>query len=445
MSLSARSQVSLHVFVFLCCVSFAIVMPTLWPYLHQLRSSKRFLAAVVALYSCGEAIGALLFGYMSSYVPLRRSMYVATMLGLIGSAFYTIAQPFPGKLGPILVLFARLLQGVWTGASQALQTVFLAKVLPPQALTPAIMALNTFACLGFVAGPIIGLAFSILPPLSLPGPFTADELTAPGYFVLLSSFVCIALVHFAFEPSNPEHGFATDESLPVTLHNVMLTPESSANEPLLAKTLEDDSSNRPASLYSFEKHATKLPIISLVLCNAIVFVHFFAFSLQETVTTPFVQTFYDWSVLRANTLFTVAGLLSLLAFALLTPLSRWLSDRALTASSVLLGAVGFVILTSVNILPVARFLTGFALISVAFPMGRATTVGLYTKLLPMHAQGTGQGVLLAVGALARIVGPFCAVRAVVDRNGALTVFGATAAAFLACLLGIVATYRRLAV
>lgn len=419
-------------------------MPTLWPYLHQLRSSKRFLAAVVALYSCGEAIGALVFGYLSSYVPLRRSMYLATVLGLIGSALYTTAQPFPGKVGPILVLFARLLQGVWTGASQALQTIFLANVLPPHSLTPAIMALNAFACLGFVAGPVIGLAFSILPPLSLPGPFVADELTAPGYFIVLSAFVCIALVHFAFEPRNSQHDFPTDDALPIALRNNSAVNDPHENEPLLAKAFPDAGDHLPG-LYAPDKHVAKLPVVPLVLCNAIAFVHFFAFSLQETVTTPFVQTFYDWSVLRANTLFTLAGLLSLLAFALLTPLSRCLSDRALTASSVLLGAVGFVILTSVNTLPVARFLAGFALISVAFPMGRATTVGLYTKLLPMRAQGAGQGVLLAAGALARIVGPFCAVRAVVDRNGAPTVFGATAAAFLTCLVGIIVTYKRLTV
>lgn len=412
-------------------------MPTLWPYLHQLQSTKSFLAFVVAIYSCGEAIGALVFGYLSTSMCIRRAMLLATIIGTVGSALYGLAQPFPGRLGPVMVLLARLMQGLWTGAAQALQTVYLAQILPPHALTPAIMTLNAFACLGFVAGPVLGLAFSVLPSVPLPGPFIIDELTAPGYFVLLSGFVCIWLVFEAFD-SRVDHTLSPVASPSATHGGMPFIDDaflSDTSVPLLYKN--DSNKHLP------DESSHTLPLAPLIVCNVIAFVHFFGFALQETVTTPFVQTFYNWSVLRANALFTMAGVLALVAFGLLAPLSRVVSDRTLTASSLILGGTGFAVLCSPNMLPVWRFLLGFAIISVAFPMGRASTVGLYTKLLPMHAQGTGQGVLLAVGAISRILGPFFAVGAIDSIGGGLVVFGGTAAAFMACLVAMCANYRRL--
>lgn len=78
----------------------------------------------------------------------------------------------------------------------------------------------------------------------------------------------------------------------------------------------------------------------------------------------------------------------------------------------------------------SRFLLAFALVSIAFPLGRATVMSLYTKVLPMRMQGTGQGAILAVGAVARIIGPFGSIFVFGYEFGAAAIFGGTALLFL---------------
>lgn len=148
----------------------------------------------------------------------------------------------------------------------------------------------------------------------------------------------------------------------------------------------------------------------------------------------------------ANALFTLAGFLSLLAFLVMDPLSQHISDRNIALLSLVLGASGFACLLPAwhsggddgTLLSPSRFLTGFLLVSTAFPVGKASVVSLYTKMLPSSAQGVGQGVLLAVGAVSRIVGPFCAVLAVGSFWGMIGVFGGATLLFGGCALALVA-------
>lgn len=70
-------------------------------------------------------------------------------------------------------------------------------------------------------------------------------------------------------------------------------------------------------------------------------------------------------------------------------------------------------------------------------------MALYTKILPKEFQGAGQGIILAVGAVARIFGPFWAVCALTNKLGALLVFGFAASLFAVCLCLVVIHYPRL--
>lgn len=441
MGFCARSQVALFVSVFFSCVSFAIVMPSLWPYLHTLSSSKSFLAWVVAFYSVGEAIGAVYFGRMADRLSTRYVMLVATGCGLVGSTLYVLAEAFPkGGLGPWLVFVGRFAQGMWTGGSQAVQTTFLAAVLPIDELTPAIVTLNAYACLGFVIGPVFGLVFDLIPPFPLALGFNVSELTGPGYFVLISAAFILFLFVAVFDeeadrasapPSEQEARSSEGPGMPL-LQNA---DENKTGEGEVIRTVA-----APRLL------GIKLGA-GLIVCNIIFFVHFYGFALQETITTPLVQAYYNWSVLQANELFTAAGVCALVSFIAVHKLSKRMTDRAMMGWSLSLGALGYVLLVSTPNKPLSqrRFLYGFMAISVAFPVGRATTVSLYTKLLPLKDQGIGQGIILAVGAVARILGPFWAVRAFLLENGALIVFGFTAALFMGSLALMGAFYSKLQV
>ena len=147
----------------------------------------------------------------------------------------------------------------------------------------------------------------------------------------------------------------------------------------------------------------------------------------------------------SNILFTGAGVCALLAFAFVGKASAYFSDRVLTTVSLLIGFVGYMLLVSMpgKNVGVYQFLLGFILISIAFPMGRACVIALYTKLLPLEKQGSAQGVILAVGAVARIVGPFAAVKTFVWFAGPLLVFGGTAVFFLFTTSLMIVAYKYL--
>ncbi len=56
-------------------------------------------------------------------------------------------------------------------------------------------------------------------------------------------------------------------------------------------------------------------------------------------------------------------------------------------------------------------------------------MSLYTKILPYRYQGGGQGAILAIGAISRILGPFVAVAVFWTDMGGWFVFGGSAAVF----------------
>ena len=107
-----------------------------------------------------------------------------------------------------------------------------------------------------------------------------------------------------------------------------------------------------------------------------------------------------------NLLFVGVGVLSLFTSTAQTLLSRYCSDRLILINSILLGLVGSLILcdnplVAGNFLPIWRFLLGFGLITVAFPLGRTVTLSIYSGLLGDIDQGYYMGLMLAVGAVPR--------------------------------------------
>jgi hypothetical protein len=113
-------------------------------------------------------------------------------------------------------------------------------------------------------------------------------------------------------------------------------------------------------------------------------------------------------------------------------------------ASIVLGGAGSVILidSSSTILSIPRFLFGFAVITVAFPMGRNVTISIYSAVLGDVEQGFYMGLMLAVGAIPRALGPFWAIKSLqlaMDAEGKFHTYleFETAAAFFA--LGLVLT------
>lgn len=360
-------------------------------------------------------------------------MIASAACGGIGSILYVAAGLFPDHGFALWFVFmGRFVQGMWTGGAQAIQTVYLASVLPARELTATIVTLRAYASLGFILGPVFGLALNFIPLSS------DDKLTAPGFFVLISAIGVGVLFLTAFNEEEDRCGTSESSGFSSTNRDVLEPMES---EPLLPDNQEKDATGA----MSDERGASRDVAKALLLCNLNIFALFSGFVIQETITTPLVETYYNWTVSSANLLFFEAGVCSLLSFIAVRRLSRVVSDRKMVAWSLSMAVLGSVLLISTpsKRLPAWRFLLGFFTISVAFPVGRGTTMALYTKLLPQKLQGPGQGVILAVGAIARILGPFWAVCSLTLPHGSLLVFGFLSSLFALCLCLVVSQYHTL--
>lgn len=328
MVLTHRSQAALYITVFLSCTSFSIVMPTLWPYLHALAATPFHLAFVVASYSVGEALGALLFAHAAKHLSTRRAMVLAQLCGVAGSLLYV----YPSKA---FVLSGRVLHGLWTGGSQAVQQSYLADVLPHAELTPAVVAVNAYATLGFVFGPAIGFLISFLVPNGItverymmrPGLAMRVDIIAPGFAVLVAAVACTVLYVFLFDEdgdrayvdsssqssgdvqrecnregnSEKTEGVTTDNRAEyVVIESKTLTKEIEVEQekrkgrganndetvPLLTVTNADISGVEAGQMQTSGKvRPDGYNMHLLVFCNVVFFVHFYGFALQETVMT----------------------------------------------------------------------------------------------------------------------------------------------------------------
>lgn len=281
MVLSFRSRSTLLSTVFLACVSFAIVMPSLWPYLQQLGADKRFLALVVSFYSVGEGIGAILFGSIAPHYRTRTVMVWATIVGAFGSALYATAALWPrAGVGAWMIFLGRFSQGLWTGGAQAAQQTHLSKTLPIDQLTSTTVTINAYACFGFVVGPAFGLLFEAIPSFCILGtPLCVTQLTSPGYFVLLSAIATVALFVYCFDDDDINADGVSSSAM---------TDSTDSNEThSLVKQGSCDLENGISSRSPFESFTRDEGNLTLAIlvCNFCFFVHYCGFALQETITT----------------------------------------------------------------------------------------------------------------------------------------------------------------
>ena len=405
--------------VFMACISFSVVMPSLWLYLHKMGSNHAFYAGVVSSYSIGEAAGSLMFGSLSNSFGTRRTLLLCCIVSCTGAVSYAMAffvyTDVSAWAAPFFVLLGRLLQGTGSGGQQAVEQAYLSIAVTTAQRTEYTGKLSTFACSGFICGPALAAVVGALPAFRL-GSLVFDCFTIQGWSCAVMN-VLMYLLYFVFEEVTPADR-ATDQQA---------GGSSAARGP-----------------------APSTPIVGVLACIFFFFVHFNGFAVQETITTPLVQDWFGWKEVAANVLFTGAGLLNLICAVLMAYLCsprggaegapQRVPDHVLLVASLLVAPLGWLCMVPPSAydrdwpsMSVAQFLTGFGLVTVAFPFGRGVCLSMVGKLLGDRPQGTWMGITFAVGAIARIVGPFWAVQGY-RFLGALVVFGGTAALYVLSLV-----------
>ena len=117
--------------IFLANTASSVILPILAPYLQQVGVSESYLPLVIFIYHLGNVIGSLTTGLFYDYatqickVEGRRAkicLLICQMFGIVGSVLYTSAEWIgDAEVAKWLVLFGRLLQGIWRGGQQAIE------------------------------------------------------------------------------------------------------------------------------------------------------------------------------------------------------------------------------------------------------------------------------------------------------------------------------------
>ena len=179
-----------YVNVFFACISFSIVMPSLYLYVTAMDASPTLYALIVATYSVGEGVGSLLLGALSNHIGTKRTMQLCATSSFVGSVSYALADVIYHHLGaasvaPYVVLFGRAMQGMGSGGQQATEQAYFSIAAPIEERTVLTGRLGTFACLGFIFGPAIGaFVASVLPDAQL-GAVELNSFTKVGWIVAL--------------------------------------------------------------------------------------------------------------------------------------------------------------------------------------------------------------------------------------------------------------------
>jgi hypothetical protein len=82
-----------------------------------------------------------------------------------------------------------------------------------------------------------------------------------------------------------------------------------------------------------------------------------------------------------------------------------------------------------------KFFFGITLVAIAFIVGRAVTLNIYSKIIGPQNAGLYMGQILAIGAIARIIGPIWSVRAA--SVGLFLVFGMNSVFFVCGLITVI--------
>lgn len=276
MGLTLASRIAMYTTVFLACVSFSIVLPTIWPYLSTFRASPNFLALVLATYSIGEAFGAVFFGSLCTRYSMRTLMLTSNFVGILGAFLYLVARILAlNWTARWSIFFGRTLLGIWTGAAQSLQQTYFAEVVEKNEVTAAVVTISAYASLGFVTGPVLAYACTAFSNVHI-ATWVIDPISIPAFFVFFSSLLCFALYAFVFDEHN-------DRSL-AHLHSSSHLPHAIPVGVPIPLTEDELQPMLHPRVETTSKSCSEY-MAQAVFCNFAFFVHFLAFAFQETITT----------------------------------------------------------------------------------------------------------------------------------------------------------------
>jgi len=449
--------------IFLANVAASVIQPSLAPYLQQIGVSQSYLPWTIFAYNVGGAIGSTTMGLFYDYITrickvegrgAKVCLLICPIVALVGSALYSSAGWVEdGNVARWFILFGRLLHGIWRGGQTSVEQAYLSTAVEPSVKIEYTATLNTFAVLGGIIGPCIGALFSQI-STTIHG-LTLNAYNFPGFIILVGNlFMLVQTLLFFDGKGSQEDREICDSS--ITLD----TEESNSDEedhPLRSEEIlnvneegilnSGSNTGVEESSHNSDFNELELPFNARGIYMSIYVSTCFSycFAVQETVTTPMVIKFYNWSTREINLLFATAAFISLLASISIRFINQHVQDRTLMIASIGICLLGTILQIEIpqieTILPVSRFICGFLLTYLGFPVGRVVVMALFSNILGPTNQGKWMGVIYAAASMARAITPFIAWQIMEAVNWKTWLnFGLCSLLLLSDLVGIIATF-----
>jgi ceroid-lipofuscinosis MFS transporter 7 len=411
---------------------------------------------------------------------------------IIFNILYSYAAAFPSDVGQYIVLVSRAMIGVGAGNAAVCRS-YVSVATTQSERIGAFGIISAAQALGFIIGPVLGLAFV---PLGSVGvsvdaiKFNFNMFTGPAYLSVVLAILNILLVVLFFrefrlikrktcscrkvQKINIEESTRLVGSLSITNANINST---------------DTPSSRPRP---FDK-------IASIICIAIFFAILFVFSVFETIIIPYSMDEFAWSKqqgqLYNNILFGVVSIISATVFISTRFIVRCVDERtALVCGMLLLSISVFILIpmgddyppvnmmllspgqsdvthngssviplidmtntTSAGVgcrypliswcldvpqLSLAQYILSVIVLTLGYPSSTVLCFTIFSKILGPHPQGVMMGLITAAGSFARTLGPLC-VTTLYDETGPQITLAVVDGVVVIAVIVLVFTYYRL--
>ena len=336
-------------------LGFGMVIPIMPFYIEKLGASGSDLGLLMASYGVMHLIFSPLWGRLSDRIGRKPVIFI----GMLGSG---LAVLFFGLATELWMLFAaRILSGILSSATSPAAMAYISDSTSPRERSGGIGILSAALGLGMILGPALG------------GLLAMDSLATPFFIAAGLSFVTLILILF-FLPES--HSLAAREKFQETeagLH------------------------------FKGLRHALAG---SLGLLFFLAFLLSFGLTNFEGIFGLYALEKFNYGPEQIGVIFTVIALIATVTQGVLTgPLAKKFGEVKVIKASLLLGAVGFLLMLIPEGYPAVLLTTGFFVLSVT--LLRPAVLALVSKKSGPR-QGETLGLVNSFMSLGRIAGPIWA-------------------------------------
>lgn len=346
---TGRRVAILMLVIFLDLLGFGVVIPLLPDYARSFGATATAIGALVAGYALMQFLFGPLLGALSDRIGRRPVLLATIAVNAVGFLLFGLA-------GSLAILFAaRLISGV-AAANLSVAQAYLADVTPPEKQAQVFGLIGAAFGMGFVFGPPLGALVAAQLGLSAFG-FVVAGLYAANFLLAL-----VAL------------------------------PES-----------RDAAADTPADAVS---EIAARPVRRLF---AVMFLFTMGYAIMPVVGALLWADRFGLSAVQIGYVFTMIGVATAAVQAVIGPLARVFSERAVLLFGLALVGAG---IGALPLVPTILFTVLQLPLLVAYAIGHAfvfpTLTALVTADTPRGREGAVLGRLQATAALALVVGPLLA-------------------------------------